>query len=220
MGGLHVHVPTADAKAALGSRTPRPSTEGLRPCRPQKHEETRQTEAALTKKSTKVLRPTAQPGACRRCGTPSPADADRCPHCRSFLPGNVASLTHGLRSDRARNALLPGQEDQLAVLGELTNELLSDLGGSEAVGVVKRNLAMRFVQLTVIADTLADNLVRNGILTPKGKQRAALTVYLLVVDRLARLATPLGLERHVKRVPSIQDFLAQRHQHPNTPEGA
>jgi hypothetical protein len=75
----------------------------------------------------------------------------------------------------------------------------------------------RFLQTSVVADFLGSNIVKHGVLTTKGKTRAAVTTYLQVVDRLTRLALALGLERQAKQVPSIEDFLRQRQQHPQEP---
>lgn len=127
-----------------------------------------------------------------------------------FLPGNSAALVHGLRSERARNALLPGQEERLAVLAERRSALQEDLGGAAALGVIKQDMAQRFIELEVIADTLAADLVRHGVITAKGKQRAAVTTYLAVVDRLNKLAQTLGLERREKQIPTLDAYLASR----------
>jgi hypothetical protein len=66
------------------------------------------------------------------------------------------------RSERARHALLPGQ---LAVLAERRTALQQDLGGPEICGVTKQDMAQRFLELEVIAETLATDLVRHGVIT-------------------------------------------------------
>ena len=63
-------------------------------------------------------------------------------------------------------------------------------------------------RLRLVSDYLAENLIRQGPLTSKGRQRAALTAYLSVVDRTQRIATSLGLTRREKSVPTIADYLA------------
>ena len=127
-----------------------------------------------------------------------------------FKAGNTAALTHGLYSQRARLALLPGQESQLAAIAEDRMELFNDLGGIEHAGLLKRKAANKTLELETIADTLIANLIREGVLTAKGKSRAALSAYLSVVDRLMRLYSMLGLERRAKQVPSIEDFIKSR----------
>jgi hypothetical protein len=146
--------------------------------------------------------------------SPSPEVQPRAPqpNAGQFVKGNTAALKHGQYSTRARQALLPGQEAQLAALTEDRQQLLEDLGGEATVAVTKRDVVRRFCELQVIADTHVSNLVREGVLTGKGRQRAALSAYLNVVDRLNKLAAQLGLERIAKPVPSIDEFLKTKEQ--------
>ena len=160
----------------------------------------RKTKPRLRKRPRQSLPPNAQ-------NPTAPPERDE---RGRYAPGNTAQLRHGLRSARARQALLPGQEVQLAALSELRAELYADLGGIDALGVVKKDAARRFLELTVVADTLVTNLLHDGIISPKGRQRAALSAYLSVVDRLTKLSTLLGLERKTKRVETIDDFLRAR----------
>jgi hypothetical protein len=103
--------------------------------------------------------------------------------------------------------LLP---EQLASFTEEHKQLLDDLGGDASLTVTLRGLAKRHGELSVIADTIVTNLLQYGVLSTKGRQRAALSAYLNVVDRLNKLAAQLGLERKQKPVPSIEDFLRER----------
>jgi hypothetical protein len=118
----------------------------------------------------------------------------------TFAPGNTERLQHGLYSRQVRNALLPEQAEVLAALAEKRSAIERDLGGSEAVGALSRDLVDRYIELSVIADYLGQRLATEGPLTTKGRQRAALTAYLGVVDRVHRLAVSLGLERRTKPV--------------------
>jgi hypothetical protein len=72
---------------------------------------------------------------------------------------------------------------------------------------VRLELVGRFLQASVIADHLGANIVRHGVLTTKGRTRAAVTTYLQVLDRLHRLSTAIGLERRQKPVASPLDYL-------------
>lgn len=178
---------------------------------------------AKAKKRTKrgpppPVRPGAPTRECKRCG-PVEADDTRqhCPHCGGWLRSNTGRLIHGLRSRRAHQALLPGQELQLALIAERRAELLRDMGGEDALPLTKRDVVTRFIELQTVADTLAGNLAASGVLSTKGRQRAALTAYLSVVDRLTKLAALLGLERKVKAVPSLDDFLKTRQQQQEVP---
>jgi len=109
-----------------------------------------------------------------------------------------------------RNALTPEQAEVLATLAERRAQIEQDLGGSETLSVLARDLAGRYLELCVVADYLGGKLVTQGPLTPKGHQRAALTAYLAVVDRLQRIAMALGLERRQKPVESIATIM---HEH-------
>jgi hypothetical protein len=117
-----------------------------------------------------------------------------------FQKGNTFSLKHGGFSEQVKRALLPEQAAILESLAEKRAEIERDLGGAETLSVLTRDLANRYLELCVVADYLGGKLVTEGPLTPKGNQRAALTAYLGVIDRLQRLALTLGLERRQKPV--------------------
>ena len=57
-------------------------------------------------------------------------------------------------------------------------------------------------RLALIMDSLGDDLLRNGVLTAKGKNRAALSAYVMALDRLHKLMTTVGIERRSRRVPT------------------
>ncbi len=84
----------------------------------------------------------------------------------------------------------------------------TDLGGSSAISRIQRDLVGRYVETSTLADWLGGNLVAQGVLTPKGRSRAALSAYLQVLDRQHRLATALGLTRRSRAVPSARDIMA------------
>ena len=129
-----------------------------------------------------------------------------------FVAGNTARLVHGARSRKVMLAGLPEQAQIRALLAEREAAIVADLGGAGNLSTIKREVITRFLQTSVVADFLGSNIVKHGVLTTKGKTRAAVTTYLQVVDRLTRLALTLGLERQAKRVPSIEEFLRQRQQ--------
>jgi hypothetical protein len=81
------------------------------------------------------------------------------------------------------------------VLADRERAIVQDLGGEDALSAVARDLARRHAGLSIVADHLWENISGNGVLTTKGKQRAALSAYALTVDRLVRLSQLLGLER-------------------------
>lgn len=109
-------------------------------------------------------------------------------------------------------AKLPEQAEVLAMQREKEAAIVADLGGEMNISTIKRDMVGDYLGLRNVALYLGSNIGKHGVLTTKGRTRAAVTTYLQVVDRLTRLALTLGLERRTKQVPSIQDFLAQRQQ--------
>ena len=76
-----------------------------------------------------------------------------------------------------------------------------------ALSQLQRDLVDRYLELDTVATWLGGNLIAEGPLTAKGRTRAALSAYVKVVDRVHRLSTALGLERHQRRVPSLSEVL-------------
>src|SRR5438093_1135346 len=103
-----------------------------------------------------------------------------------FAPGNTAALKHGLRSERAALALLPGQEAARAALADLRREWLDDLGGVE-LSSSGRDLVTRGLRVRMAMDTLEERMDREGVLTTTGRTRASVTLYLQLLDRLMKI---------------------------------
>lgn len=130
-----------------------------------------------------------------------------------FKKGNAIALKHGRYSRQAQLALLPGQEEIRAVLAARRARLLEDQGGTQDMGLVLEDSIDRYQRLWVLASTLEARLEQEGMLTGKGKTRAAVTLYLGIVDRLMKLAQQIGFDRKAKQLPTtLQDFLTQREQ--------
>ncbi len=127
---------------------------------------------------------------------------DRCPQCGQLQPGNLAGglPKGGLRSPRAQDALLPGQEAMRAVLEDHRRQWLNDLGGDEQLSFAARDLVNRGLRLHVLLDTLEARMEREGVLSAKGRTRASATLYLTILDRVMRIYQQLGLERKVRPV--------------------
>lgn len=109
-----------------------------------------------------------------------------------FTPGNLARMTHGGRSIGVQLALMDAKREALA---ERRAGILADLGGPENVSTIRADLVERYLELQVVGDWLGGNLLAEGVMTTKGKTRAATTLFLSVVDRLERLGKTIGLER-------------------------
>ena len=146
------------------------------------------------------------------CGAPWNAEPDRqglwrcqAGHPRPGAPG--PALTHGSRSVYLRLALI---EEHRAQLEERRSAILADLGGAANTGVIKTDVAERYLETTLMLEWLGGNLLVNGVMSAKGSTRAAATLYLQVLDRFLRLVATLGLERQAKAVGSLAEYMNTR----------
>ena len=139
-----------------------------------------------------------------RCGAEWKDDGQSCRrgHPRPGTPG--PALEHGGRSLHVRLALIA---EHRATLASERAAILADLGGAENVGTLKAGLIDRYQETALVASWLGGNLLVDGVLTGKGKARAAATLYLQVLDRLLRLSQALGLDRQQRAVPSPLDYM-------------
>ena len=124
-----------------------------------------------------------------------------------FAPGNTAALRHGAFSQQVAAGGLAEQAEAVAAATERRAEIVRDLG--EELSALAVGQVDAYVRLEIVSDFLWSNLVDQGVLTGKGRQRAALSAWLQVVDRQHRLAVALGLERRAKRAPQIEDYLRE-----------
>jgi hypothetical protein len=113
-----------------------------------------------------------------------------------FAKGNTLRMTHGLRCDRAAEAQLPGQEQLAALLPARRAAILAELGGLDTA--IARDEVDRYLRLVVLGETIWNDLAQKGVLTAKGKRRAALNAFLAISDRIDRLTNKLGIERKAK----------------------
>ena len=75
------------------------------------------------------------------------------------------------------------------------------------MSTVHRDAIRDLLRLELVGEYLFQNLTAEGVLTGKGRTRAATLTYLQVLDRLTRLRTLVGLQR-VARPVSPLDALA------------
>jgi hypothetical protein len=111
--------------------------------------------------------------------------------------GNLFALKTGTYSRR-----LSERTELQAEIIEREQVIVTQLGGVD-LSAVATQLVRRYVETTMIADALAENVFVQGPLTAKGRARAAVTLYLQVLDRQHRLAMALGLERRTKPVVDL-----------------
>ena len=119
-------------------------------------------------------------------------------------PGNTLNLRHGLHSTQ-----LLEQQDIEAWHREEVEAIESDLGGEAELSALQRASVREAARLEVILGALGGELLDGGVLTGKGKCRAATTTYLQVLDRFVRVAGTLGLARRAKRTQSAHELLTQ-----------
>jgi hypothetical protein len=124
-----------------------------------------------------------------------------------LLPDARGSLKTGSRSVYAKAGALPEQADIVALMAEKHAAYVADLGGRSALSQIKLDLVGRYQETDLLASTLAENIKRGGVVTGKGRTRAAVTAYLAVVDRQTRLAQLLGLERVLKPTKDAMAYM-------------
>jgi hypothetical protein len=91
-------------------------------------------------------------------------------------------------------------------------ELVADLGGADALSYQERSLAERLIHLEWQLGEW-EALARDG--KPVDQAR-----YLHAVNALNGLVRSLGMKRRQKPVPTLQEFLAGRAEHPEPEEPA
>lgn len=124
---------------------------------------------------------------------------------RAGHPG--PAFKHGARSVLLEAGRLPAQADARAALQARETGIVTDLGGVDAVSAIAAGQVQRHVKLELVEGTLWDNLLAHGMLTGKGKSRAAALLWLQVVDRIQKSAAVLGLERRATNVQSFPELL-------------
>jgi hypothetical protein len=118
--------------------------------------------------------------------------------------GNTVALRHGLHSKQLLNA-----PDIAAWHTEQVNAITADLGGDAELSSLARGTVREAARLEVILAALGSELLAHGVLSGKGKTRAATTTYLHVLDRYVKLTSTLGLERRTKPVQSASAIIAE-----------
>jgi hypothetical protein len=119
-------------------------------------------------------------------------------------PGNTLSLRHGLRSSRLLEA-----PDVAAWHQDETAAITADRGGVAELSTLQRAYVRESARLEVILAALGDDLLHAGVLTGKGKMRAATSTYLQVLDRFVKVTQALGVQRVPAHVPTFAEIAAQ-----------
>jgi hypothetical protein len=123
-----------------------------------------------------------------------------------FVAGHPGpALKHGRYSKLVRQGALPEQQEAVAAMQERRAAIVADLGAD--LSQVKQDVVGRYLEASLVADYLFNNVQQHGVLTGKGRTRAAVATYLQVLDRVVRLGQLLGLERRSKQVPNPADWI-------------
>jgi hypothetical protein len=123
-----------------------------------------------------------------------------------FVAGNQQRRTHGLsKSHRQGESPDPGrQAERLAAI-------VRDLGGAENVSSLQLALAEQASHLLTLAEFLAADHMKRGMLTPRGRLRPTFDAYLKVCDRIDRLVQRLGIDAEKGGSPSpLAEYLSSR----------
>lgn len=114
-----------------------------------------------------------------------------------FIAGNAESLTHGARRYELRGAL---PDDVRAALDAFRSDLESDRGGRSEMGAIESGYVRRLTQLEGVLELLGQDVATHGVMTQRGRPRAAYRAFLDTLATWDRLAQRLGLERKARRV--------------------
>lgn len=161
--------------------------------------------------------PDSDPGTCPRSApVPEPFSQSlaprqqRDPVTKRFLPGHTVTLKTGEYSPRVVRALLPGQEAQLAKLDGRRAQLIADQGGEAECSQIRLDLVDSYNATVTFLEWSRQNILERGPFTSKGRTRAAVSLYLSMLDRQVKLAAMLGLDRRMHGViDSPHEYLAK-----------
>lgn len=155
---------------------------------------------AATESATRFPQLAASGPTCSKCGETSTVGAFRC-QCGAWLAGNPGALKTGRYSRQLQDDARPWVTGVIA-------QVIADKGGPGALSELQSQVLEQGLAPTlVILRFLGANLMAEGPLTGKGRQRAATTAYLQTLDRFMRLCQTVGLERASKHLPNPADWL-------------
>jgi hypothetical protein len=123
-----------------------------------------------------------------------------------FREHNEASLKHGLRRFEARGAI---PSDLKVSLEEFRAEVICDLGGADELTGITKGYVRGLVDLDACRRLLQADIMKNGLITPKGRVRGIYTKLLETMDRWDRYAQRLGVERKAKPITFAESIRAR-----------
>lgn len=127
---------------------------------------------------------------------------DRDPETGRFIEGNLAAGRTLARSETLWSALSGAKAD---LMSKVRADLVADEGAAETL----QGLVESYVEVRLLRSSLFIRLSETaGPVTGKGRVRSLFTAYLATVDKETRLATTLGLERRARRIPTLEEVMA------------
>ena len=115
-----------------------------------------------------------------------------------FTPELRANFKTGLRAD------LEDLPELAVVFKAERDRITADLG--DDAPTLKAGAIREAARLGVMVDSLGHDLLLKGVLTGKGRTRAALSAYTTVLDRYIKLLDKLGIERRERKVDLAASF--------------
>jgi hypothetical protein len=127
-------------------------------------------------------------------------------HGHRFEKGNRERWVHGRKSRLLRAGQLPEQQALAVAIREQVELIVDELGGPDQVSTLKAALLEDWCRLGIYAATVEQHLEQGGLLTGKGRTKAAAAFWLSLLDRRHRVATQIGLQRIARKLPSLEQL--------------
>lgn len=108
-----------------------------------------------------------------------------------WQPGNRAALRHGLR-------LKADPPDLATALVAVQAGILADLGGASTATTAEAMTVRELARVSLLVESAGEALIRDGLLTSKGRARSMVAIYQSLLDRQTKLAAMIGLARRSK----------------------
>ncbi len=119
------------------------------------------------------------------------------------MKGNEAALKHGGR----RFAAGAGTPLDEAVVVQLRDSVLADVGGQDAVSAITAELVYDFARACCLRDLAWQHIAAVGPFTKSGKRRAVVALWMEASARVERLGKTIGLERRAISVPTLEEVM-------------
>jgi hypothetical protein len=135
--------------------------------------------------------------------TDATEDLPRDPKTGRFQKGHLVNQKHGAITLERRG---PSPE-QAAAMQQWRSQVITELGCEAELSTIKRHLIDHLVMIGTMIIFLGEYLAAVGPLTPRGRQRSAVSSFLSCVAAYDKTAKTLGLERKAKRLQSALDVI-------------